>query len=201
MITHKFLPYVVALLFLGSLTLNAASTETERLHKIVDTKVHAITDILNDTSIDKPQKDVKIMDIAEEMIDFEIMAKLSLGKNAWGELKSAEQKKEFIDLYVARIKNSYLEKFYLYNGQEVRIEPAKQTKETRIEVPLYIVGHDGETEILYKFYRNKEAEWFIYDIDIAGVSIVQTNRAQFQEFLSSASVDDLIEKLRKDQQL
>ena len=68
MIKHKFLPYVTALLLLASLTLGAAQSDTERLHKIVDTKVHAITDILNDVSIDKPQKNVKIMDIAEEMI-------------------------------------------------------------------------------------------------------------------------------------
>ncbi|MDX1296574.1 MAG: ABC transporter substrate-binding protein, partial [Sulfurimonadaceae bacterium] len=170
MIKYKFLPYILALLLLGSLSLHAAPTDTERLHNIVDTKVHAITDILNDASIDKPQKNVKIMDIAEEMIDFEIMAKLSLGKSAWGELKTPEEQKEFIDLFVTRIKNSYLEKLYLYNGQKVRIEPAKQTKSTRIEVPSYIIGQDGETEILYKFYRNKAAQWFIYDIDIAGVS-------------------------------
>ncbi|MDX1295129.1 MAG: ABC transporter substrate-binding protein, partial [Sulfurimonadaceae bacterium] len=85
--------------------------------------------------------------------------------------------------------------------QKVRIEPAKQTKKTRIEVPSYIIGHDGETEILYKFYRNKAGEWFIYDINIAGVSIIQTNRAQFAEYLKSASVSDLITKLREDQNL
>ncbi|MDX1296229.1 MAG: ABC transporter substrate-binding protein, partial [Sulfurimonadaceae bacterium] len=156
-----FVPFLSALLLLGSLTLSAASTDTERLHKIVDTKVTNITDILNDAAIEKPDKNKRIMDIAEEMIDFEIMAKLSLGKKGWSKLQPV-QKKEFIDLFVTRIKNSYLEKLYLYNGQKVRIEPAKQTKKTRIEVPSYIIGHDGETEILYKFYRNKAGEWFIY---------------------------------------
>ena len=195
-----FVPFLSALLLLGSLTLSAASTDTERLHKIVDTKVTNITDILNDAAIEKPDKNKRIMDIAEEMIDFEIMAKLSLGKKGWSKLQPV-QKKEFIDLFVTRIKNSYLEKLYLYNGQKVRIEPAKQTKKTRIEVPSYIIGHDGETEILYKFYRNKAGEWFIYDINIAGVSIIQTNRAQFAEYLKSASVSDLITKLREDQNL
>jgi phospholipid transport system substrate-binding protein len=197
---NRLFVYLTTLLVAGSLTLSAASTDAEKLYKVVDSKVHNITEILNDTTIEKPEKNTKIMDIAEEMIDFEIMAKLSLGKEGWLQLKP-EQKKEFIDLFVTRIKNSYLEKLYLYNGQKVRIDPASQTKSSRIEIPSFIIGDEGETEILYKFYRNKAGEWFIYDINIAGVSIIQTNRAQFAEFLKSASVTDLIDKLRKEQQL
>ena len=197
---NRLLVYLTALLIAGAMTLSAASADAEQLYKVVDTKVHNITDILNDATIEKPEKNVKIMDIAEEMIDFEIMAKLSLGKEGWLQL-TPEQKKEFISLFVTRIKNSYLEKLYLYNGQKVRIDPATQTKPTRIEIPSFIIGDEGETEILYKFYRNEAGKWFIYDINIAGVSIIQTNRAQFAEFLKSASVTDLIGKLRNEQQL
>ncbi len=197
---HSLFVHLAALFLLGSLTLSAASADADQLYKVVDTKVHNITEILNDASIAKPDKDTKIMDIAEEMIDFEIMAKLSLGKEGWMQLKP-EQRSEFIALFVTRIKNSYLEKLYLYNGQKVRIAPAQQTKSTRIEVPSFIISNDGETEILYKFYRNDDGAWFIYDINIAGVSIIQTNRAQFAEFLKSASVTDLIGKLRSEQQL
>lgn len=195
-----FLPFVTLLLLMGTMTLSAASADVERLHKTVSTKVHDITDILNDATIEKPQKNKKIMDIADEMIDFDIMAKLSLGKEGWQQL-TPEQQREFVTLFVVRIKNSYLEKLYLYNGQEVRIEPGVQTKSSRIEVPSYILTNDGELEILYKFYRTREGKWFIYDINLAGVSIVQSNRSQFAEFLSNASAADLLEKLRQDKQL
>ena len=187
--------YLLTLLLLGSLTLSAASADATRLQHIVDTKVHSITDILNDASIDKPHKNKKIMDIAEEMIDFDIMAKLSLGKEGWVQLTPEEQH-EFVTLYVESIKKSYLDKLYLYNGQSVRIAPAVQAKSTRIEVPSYILTDDGEIEILYKFYLDSKGKWAIYDINIAGVSIVQTNRAQFNEFLKSASAQQLLEKLR-----
>ena len=193
-------PIVMIVLLLGSITLSAASSDVERLHDIVDMKVHNITDILNNTTIDKPQKNEKIMNIAEEMIDFDIMAKLSLGKEGWQQL-TLEQQHEFVTLFVVRIKNSYLEKLYLYNGQQVRIEPGEQVKNSRIEVPSFILTDDGEMEIRYKFYRTREGKWLIYDINLAGVSIVQSNRAQFAEFLSSASVTDLLEKLRQDKQL
>ena len=192
--------YLLTLLLMGSLTLSAASAEATHLQEIVTTKVHSITDILNDASIDKPDKNVKIMQIAEEMIDFDIMAKLSLGKEGWLQL-TADEQHEFVTLYVENIKNSYLEKLYLYNGQNVRIDPAVQTKNSRIEVPSFILTDDGEIEILYKFYLDSKGGWSIYDINIAGVSIVQTNRAQFNEFLKSASAQELLEKLRKTESL
>jgi phospholipid transport system substrate-binding protein len=200
MIRPVLFPFFAILMLLGSMTLSAASSDVERLHDIVDTKVHHITDILNDTTIAKPQKNEKIMNIAEEMIDFDIMAKLSLGKEGWQQLNS-EQQHEFVTLFVVRIKNSYLEKLYLYNGQQVRIEPGEQVKNSRIEIPSFILTDEGEIEIRYKFYRTREGKWLIYDINLAGVSIVQSNRAQFAEFLSSASASDLLEKLRQDKQL
>ena len=192
--------YMLTLLLLGVLTLGAASADAERLQETVSTKVHSITDILNDASIDKPAKNEKIMKIAEEMIDFDIMAKLSLGKEGWLQLTPDEQH-EFVTLYVENIKNSYLEKLYLYNGQSVRIAPAVQLKSSRIEVPSFILTDDGEIEILYKFYLDSKGGWSIYDINIAGVSIVQTNRAQFTEFLKSASARELLDKLRKTESL
>jgi len=186
-------------LLIGSLTLSAASADAEQLRERVDTKVHSITAILNDAAIGKPEKNGKIMAIAEEMIDFEIMAKLSLGKEGWMQLSSDEQH-EFISLFVTRIKNSYLEKLYLYNGQEVRVAPARDVK-SRIEVPSYFLTDQGEMEILYKFYRTENGQWRIYDINLAGVSIVQTNRAQFAEFLKSASAKDLLTRLRETETL
>ncbi len=170
--------------------------ETKYLHDLVETKVTYITDVLNDANYTKPQKTEKILAVAEEMIDFDIMAMLSLGKQAWGQMTSA-QRGEFVPLYAEHIKNSYIEKLFLYNGQQVRIDPALQTKSTRIEVPSFIIGDDATTEVLYKFYRNKQGKWAIYDIELAGVSIVKANQAQFAEFLKNKTVDDLLAKFRE----
>lgn len=173
----------------------ADEAEVKYLHDLVNTKITYITNVLNDANISKAEKDQKILAVAEEMIDFDIMAKLSLGKEAWVDMNSS-QRTTFVPLFADHIKNSYIEKLYLYNGQEVRIDPAVQTKSNRIQVPSFIIGADSTTEVLYKFYRNKARKWFIYDINLAGVSVVKANQTQFAEYLKTATPAQLIEKLR-----
>jgi phospholipid transport system substrate-binding protein len=49
--------------------------------------------------------------------------------------------------------------------------------------------------MIYKFYRGKEG-WKVYDVEILGVSVVQTYRSQFDGFLKNGSFAELMEKLK-----
>lgn len=46
----------------------------------------------------------------------------------------------------------------------------------------------------FKFY-NDNNNWLIYDIDVLGVSIVQTYRSQFGDILANQGFDALLQKL------
>jgi phospholipid transport system substrate-binding protein len=50
--------------------------------------------------------------------------------------------------------------------------------------------------MLYKL-RNVEKRWKIYDVEIQGVSILLTYRAQFNDILSKGTVNDLLSQLEK----
>ncbi len=52
-------------------------------------------------------------------------------------------------------------------------------------------------EIIYKFYKDKNGSWMIYDVDILGVSIIQTYRTQFAEILTKEPFEKLLEKLKQ----
>ena len=54
--------------------------------------------------------------------------------------------------------------------------------------------------MLYKLYK-PDANWKIYDIEIQGVSLIQTYRSQFDGALKKGSVDDLLHKLRTSERL
>jgi phospholipid transport system substrate-binding protein len=71
----------------------------------------------------------------------------------------------------------------------------------RISIPSFILSKEGKTEMVYKFYKAKNGSWLIYDVEIAGVSIVQTFRAQFAEILKTHDVFGLIEKLHGTEKL
>jgi phospholipid transport system substrate-binding protein len=51
--------------------------------------------------------------------------------------------------------------------------------------------------MLYKMYRTAEG-WKVYDVEISGVSVIQTYRSQFDGVLSDGTIDDLLEKLKTD---
>ena len=59
-----------------------------------------------------------------------------------------------------------------------------------------MVGNNAEYEIIYKYYDAKDKGWLIYDIDIVGVSIIQTYRSQFKGYLEQNSFDSMIDWLK-----
>jgi phospholipid transport system substrate-binding protein len=50
--------------------------------------------------------------------------------------------------------------------------------------------------MLYKLYTSKKG-WKLYDIEIEGVSIIQTYRSQFGQILESGTIEDLLSKLEQ----
>jgi len=60
------------------------------------------------------------------------------------------------------------------------------------------VSDGEENEVLYKFYRSKTRAWVIYDVDVLGVSIIQTYRQQFAEVLQEHDFDELLRRLKSE---
>ncbi len=163
-------------------------------------KIDNIVAVVKDTTLSKSQRNTKIISLLEPIFDFELMAKLSLGKTF--KTLSSEEKKRFIDLYVERMKQSYSSKFDGYNGEKVKVTKVNKIKKNRITMVTNLVGKDDNLEIVYKFYKPKKAKenkdtWLIYDAEIKGVSILKTDKAQFREFLKTKSVSELMDAFSK----
>ena len=169
-----------------------ASVENE-LKTLLEVKIENITTILDDKNITKEQKEMRIISSVEDIFDFNLMAKLSLGKT-WKKLNDKD-KKDYSRYFVERVKNSYFEKLNSYTNEKVEIKEPKRVKKSRITVSSYIVGKGEPIKILYKFYKTKNKKWLIYDLEIEGVSIVQTYRTQFAEILANLNFNDLLQKL------
>ena len=193
----RLLKTALALLILSA---PLSAGDTENLTKLIKEKVAYITGVLRDKSLTKEAKNVKMEAATDYLFDYGLMSMLSLGKKDWSVLKGAKRT-EYTDLFEKRIKNSYMDKLHLYTDEEVAVENAVQEKPGRIHVPCMIIAKDGKTEMVYKFYKSKSGSWLIYDVEIAGVSIVQTYRAQFAEILKTKDVFGLIEKMRSSEQL
>jgi len=163
-------------------------------------KVDLVIQTLKDTSLSKKEKKEGILKTIDGLFDFNLMARLSLGKENWKPL-SKSKRKEFSKLFVERLKQSYLDKLDLYTDEEVVVGEAKLTKKNRVEVLTYLITKDDKKEMTYKLYKSKKKGWMVYDVDVLGVSIVQTYRSQFSGILKKESMEQLMERMRSSGEL
>ena len=183
---------ILILLLLSVASLNAI--EEQNIQKVMDTKVRQVLDVLKNKTLSQQQKDTKNVRIVDEVFDYNIMSQISLGKR-WKSLTKNE-KTQFSKAFEKKIKHSYLDKLRLYNNEKVIIKKLKKVKPTRITLETQVIGVDDTYKVVYLFYKKKQNnQWYIYDVELVGVSIIQTYRKQFSEFLKTKSVKQLIKSL------
>ena len=161
-------------------------------------KIDNVLLILEKKNLTIPQKGEEIVKIIDEVFDYELMARISLGKETWNSISSEKQKK-FTKVFESKLKKSYIEKLELYNDQKVEIIGLKPHNNTRLQLETQLVGKEGNYQINYNFYNKaKDSEqWLIYDVDLVGVSIIQTYRQQFAGLLKEKSFDEMLVLLEK----
>ena len=186
---------LIVLLMLFFTSSAPLADEVKKIRAMTKEKVDIVINILKDKSLSKNEKKEGILETIDGLFDFSLMARLSLGKKHWKSL-SKEKRKEFSELFVERLKLSYLEKLDLYTDEEVVVDEARMTKKNRVEVLTYLVTKDDKKEMIYKLYKTKKKGWMVYDVDVLGVSIVQTYRSQFSGVLKKETMEQLMERMR-----
>jgi phospholipid transport system substrate-binding protein len=186
------MPYIVTAVF--GLT-NAAIADTAPApDELLKSKLNQVFEILQKTGLEQQQKSKAIEEIVTPLFDFQLMARLSLGKQQWTQL-SKEKRERFTDLFISRLRGSYLNRITAYTDETVTYEPPVKTNE-KIHIPTYLNSKGKKIGMLYKFYQSN-GQWQIYDLEIQGVSIIRSYQAQFKEILQNGTFDDLLLKMEK----
>lgn len=162
-------------------------------NQVIQETVNSVIELLKDTAMEKQYRREKIMEILSPVFDFDLMAKLALGKECWPKVKG-EQRKEFIDLFVKQLEGTYLDKVELFSGETIKFHAPKQVK-TKIHILTTLVTKGDPIKIMYKVYKKKET-WKIYDLEIQDVSLIKSYSSQYRDFLDKSTVDELLEEMR-----
>lgn len=157
-------------------------------------KLNQVFEILQKADLEQQEKSKQIEEIVTPMFDFQLMARLSLGRQYWPDL-SKENRERFTDLFISRLRESYLNRITAYTDETVTYEPPVNVDE-KIHIPTYLISKGKKIGMLYKFYQSS-GQWKIYDLEIQGVSIIRSYQAQFKEILQKGTFDDLLLKMQK----
>lgn len=184
-----------ALLLLALCCPAYADEDSDFVRSLVKEKIDRVTALIQDKSADKKTRNDRIIALVTPILDFEFMAKLSLGRKHWKSF-SKSQREEFSSLFVRQLQESFLEKLDLYTDERVSYGKAKRIK-NKIEVETLLISKDAKYDIVYKFYKSKKSGWQGYDIVILGVSVVQTYRSQFDSAIKKGGIEALLEKMKQ----
>jgi len=186
----KTLSYALLSLLIG--WQSAAAENKASAEELLKANLAAVFAVLQKQDLDQEAKKSEIIDIVNPMFDFSLMAKLTLGRKYWPGL-TPQQKESFTQLFIKRLRTSYLDRLTLYTDEKVLYGAPVKVKQ-KIHIPTYLVSQNEKISIRYKFYHSESA-WKIYDLEIQGVSIIRSYRSQFYEILKSGTFDDLLTKL------
>jgi phospholipid transport system substrate-binding protein len=190
--TMKRMLYVVLAFLLMSQI--AWSDDKSAAKELLTNNMEAALAVLQKKDINQQEKKEQVIKIAEPIFDFHLMAKLALGRKYWQDL-SEKNREKFVDLFVAKLKATYVDKLSLYTDEKIAYETPVQ-KGIKIYIPTKVVSKDKSFAMMFKLYKSSDT-WKIYDIEIEGVSLISTYRSQFNDILSKGTIDDLLAKLEK----
>lgn len=130
----------------------------------------------------------------DKRFDWEEMARRTLAMH-WKK-RTEEEKKQFVVLFGHLLERTYLDKVEGYSGEKVVYVGESIDDDYAVVNVKIITSKNEEIEVDYRL-RQKENDWLVYDISVAGVSLVNNYRVQFNSIISRSSYESLVQKLKE----
>jgi phospholipid transport system substrate-binding protein len=170
-----------------------AGEPTDQVKQTTDKVIAVLTDPALE-EIDKTEERRKLLrQIADERFDWEEMARRALARH-WAD-RTDEEKREFVSLFSDLLERTYMDRVDNYSGEEVLYEGETVDGDYGIVRVRVLTTTDAEILAEYRV-RRKENGWFIYDVSIEGVSLINNYRTQFNSIIVKSSYKTLVKRLR-----
>lgn len=127
--------------------------------------------------------------------NFPHMTALAVGKE-WRQTTPAQQK-SLIDEFRTLLVRTYSKALTEYRSQTIDFKPLKMAASDTEAVVRSVVNQPGSkpVQIDYNLERTEQG-WKVYDISVAGISLVTNYRSSFAQEVSAKGIDGLIQTLR-----
>ncbi|RLJ17993.1 toluene tolerance protein [bacterium endosymbiont of Escarpia laminata] len=152
-----------------------------------------VVGVLNDKGLTSTERRDRVSTIVDETFDFQAMSQIILATN-WRNA-SKNQQARFIELFRELLENTYFSALDSYSGQTARLG-WERVKGKRAQVQTFVVTSNAEIPVSYKL-RQKQDDWFVYDVIVNGVSLVSNYRTSFRNLVKQKGMDGLLEQLQQ----
>ena len=108
--------------------------------------------------------------------------------------RTAKEKEKFIVLFGQLLERTYLDKVSDYSGQKVTYVGERVEGKYAVVSVKILTTKNEEISVDYRVRRRGEG-WYVYDVSIEGVSLVNNYRVQFNNIIMKSSFEGLLERL------
>ena len=191
----KFLGNCVALVFVFVAASATAQEAPDALVKRVATEVLGI--IKSDPKVQAGDQQ-RIREVVETKLlpyfDFERITALAMGRN-WRQA-NAEQQKQLVEQFRQLLVRTYSGALTQYRDQTMDYKPLRaEPNATEVTVRTEVV-RSGQAPVQIDYSMEKKPDgWKVYDVIVAGVSLVTNYRDEFNQQIQQGGIDSLIKAL------
>lgn len=170
-----------------------AGEPTEKIRETTD----KILAIVSDQALKAPDKTKErkrlVREVVDERFDWEEMSRRTLARH-WAR-RTEEEKKEFVCLLGKLLERTYMDRVGDYSGEKVLYGRESVDGDYGVVRIKILTRKETEIPVMYRV-KKKAGDWFVYDISVEGVSLVNNYRSQFNSIIVRSSYKDLVKKLR-----
>lgn len=182
----------LAVLCLGPAKLSFAEQPTEKIKNAIERVSQVLQDVSSEPGADKDVAVQRIREILLPSFDFAEMAKRSLGER-WANLDGKQN--EFVAAFASFVENAYMNTLASYRGEKI-LFLRERVNQNLAQVDTQVVAGNGDPlSVSYRLHL-VGGEWKVYDVVVDNIGLVSNFHSQFNRILATASVDELMIKLR-----
>lgn len=192
---------IITGLFLLIMTFSAYSENNAPagLNDYVTNLVNEATTILNNNKLSETVKIAKARELMYDNMDFNWMAKYTLGRNGVQTL-SGMQIQEYTKVYSKYVIKAYTNLIKDYKGEKPQITGVRSLSSNDFMVSMNIVNNQGQDPIKVEYLVHKTKEngkdtFKIADVITEGISFVGAQRAEITNTLKNQGLDAVIQSL------
>jgi phospholipid transport system substrate-binding protein len=194
----RVMTFWVALLIAQLFVFPAWAMEMEP-DRLVDRTVREVLDIIKQDEALKNGDKEKMLDLIEIKIlphfNFNRMTRLAMGKH-WSDA-TPEQQKTIVDEFRTLLVRTYSNALTTYRDETVKVNPVANLGDNKdATVRTTVFQRQGREPVPIDYSMEKSSEgWKVYDVTVAGVSLVTNYRGSFSSQIRRGGVDGLIKTL------
>ena len=188
-----------SVVWLSGLSSAASSTPTEFIRGATDSILRVFEDPHLQGSAQREERLARLRQVANTALAWQEIARRALAVH-WRE-RTPQERQEFADLFREAIQGLYLERLEVAAQQGLQEKQAilyvgEQVDGERAVVRTIVVTRRHRQIPIDYRVRQSHGQWRIYDIAIAGISLVHNFRAQFHQIITRSSYEGLVRQLK-----